>query len=426
MEPLAGEWAAMEHTRAATLSLALGLASAALAGAARPADAPRKLKADPTQEYYLYLPKGHDPAKPCWLFVAVHDAKGSGAGALGFKSIATEGGGIVLAPTFKGDFHDPSKGSGKRLMAIIREVGAACRLRPKLFIAGFGQGAAFAHRFALANAPLVLGCAAHSADRWAAPNPRARSVPFLVTCGRNDRKPNRLAAAQKFAKALKDRKFEVTGRWLRGVRHSFSAKARELTKDFFYKLTTGMNAWERQKARECVAKANAALEAGKFAEAYAAANEMLDLKPDRDSAAQAREILQQVADAGRERLEKIDGQAKTNPQAAIAALEKLRDQFLGTPVAAAAAERIEALANPPEKEPGAQGERARPEKSPGDAKPDPLKMRRDCRAWLLMANNYLANKKTFEARDLLHKIIETYPDSTYARTARATLEKLER
>lgn len=405
----------------AALALALAAAShpPALAGAP-PAETPRKLKADPNQEYFLYVPKGHDPKGATWLLVAVHAAKADAAGALGLSKIADEGGGIVLAPTLKGDFQDPDKGAGSRLKAILKEVQAEFRLQPKIVLVGFGEGAAFAHRYALDNAASVLGCAAHSADKWDAPNPRARSVAFLVTCGQDDKTPNRIGEAQKFAKALKDRKFEVQTLWLKGVAHTFDARARDKTKDFFYKLTTGMNAWERTKARSCVAKADAALKAGKFGEAYAAAKELLDLKPSDEYVAKANAVLQQVADAGKERLAKLDEQAKAQPDAAAAAYEKLREQFLGTPTAAAAAERLDTLANRPKDEP--KQETAKQPDTP--AEPDPAKMRNDCRSWLALANNFIANNKAFEARGLLQKIISTYPDSVFAEQAKAKLEQL--
>ncbi|HPD14772.1 MAG TPA: dienelactone hydrolase family protein [Planctomycetota bacterium] len=409
----------MQALAALTLALATVSYSAALAGAP-PADTPRKLKADPGQEYFLYLPKNHDPKAPAWLLVAVHAANGDGAGALGLSKIADEGGGIVLAPTFKGDFQDPAKGAGSKLKAILKEVQADFRLQPKIVLVGFAEGAAFAHRYALDNAASVLGCAAHSPDKWDDPSPRARSVAFLVTCGLDDKTPNRIAEAQKFAKAAQDRKFEVQTLWLKGVAHTFDARARDKTKDFFYKLTTGMNAWERTKARSCVAKADAALKAGKFGEAYAAAKELLDLKPSDDYVARANAVLQQVADAGKERLAKLDEQAKAQPDAAAAAYEKLREQFLGTPIAAAVAERLDALANRPQDQPKPKVT----EKAEAPPEPNPAKMRNDCRAWLALANNFIANNKTPEARALLQKIISTYPDSVFAEQAKAKLEQL--
>ena len=404
---------------AAALLLALAFASTVLAGAA-PADTPRKLKADPSQEYHLYLPKGHDPKEQCWLLVAVHAAKGDGAGALGLSKIADEGGGIVLAPTFKGDFQDPAKGSGNKLKAILREVQAECRLQPKVFVTGFGEGAAFAHRFALDNASMVLGCAGHSADKWESPNPQARSVPFLVTCGQDDKKPNRIGEAQKFAKALKDKKFEVQTLWLKGVGHAFDAKASEKTKDFFYKLTTGMNAWERQKAQSCLSKASAALKGKKFLDALVAARELADMKPSAAYLEKAKGIVTQVDAAAAARLAAIEKQAKKDPEATVAALAKLQEDFPTTPTAEAAAQRLKALEQAIKQ--GAEEATHDGDAPPGKA--DPATVRARCNQWFLLADNYVANGKVGAARLTLFKIIESYPDSEFAAKAKARLDQL--
>ena len=57
---------------------------------------------------------------------------------------------------------------------------------------GHSGGAQFAHRFAFAHPERVLGVSAHSAGTWATGerfgkiNPRARHIPFLVSCGEKD------------------------------------------------------------------------------------------------------------------------------------------------------------------------------------------------------------------------------------------------
>ncbi|HUT36551.1 MAG TPA: dienelactone hydrolase family protein [Planctomycetota bacterium] len=404
--------------RAIGFGVALGLACGALAGA--PADAPRKLKSDPKQEYHLYLPKKHDPKQEYYLFVAVHAANGSGAGALGLNKLADEGHCIVLAPTFKGDFQNPAKGSGDKLKAILREVAGECKVQPKVFLVGFAEGAAFAYRFAADNPSLVLGCAAHSADKWDAPDPKARQVPFLVTCGQDDKKPNRIGEARKFAQALKGKKFEVQTNWPKGVGHAFSPQARDKTKEFFLTLTTGMNAWERQKATATLAKATAALKENKYAEAALAARELLELKPNAEYIGKANALLQQVYDAGKAKLAQVEEQAKSDPAAAAEALQALHEQFLGTPVAEAAAARLKSL----EEAVKAAAERDAGEaEAPAEASPA-AKMKAQCRRWLMLANNYIANGRTGEARLALHKIIEAYPDSVFAEQAKAKLDAL--
>jgi hypothetical protein len=267
---------------------------------------------------------------------------------------------------------------------------------------------------------MVLGCAAHSADKWDSPDPKARSVPFLVTCGQDDKKPNRIGEAQKFAKALKDKKFEVQTLWLKGIGHAFDAKASEKTKDFFYKLTTGMNAWERQKAQACVSKANAALRGKKFLDALVAAKELADMKPSAAYLEKAKGIVTQVDAAAAACLAAIEKQAKKDPEAAVAALAKLQEDFPTTPTAEAAAQRVKALEQAIKQ--GTEEATHGGDAPPGEA--DPATMRARCLQWFLLADNYIANGKTADARLALFRIVEACPGTEFAAKAKARLDQL--
>ncbi len=407
----------MDGLRAAVgVGVAVGFAWGALAGA--PTETPRKLKADPAQEFFLYLPKGHDPKQERLLFVAVHAANGNGQGACGWSKLADEARCVVLAPTFKGDFKDPAKGSGERLKAILKELRAEHKLGPKVFLTGFAEGAAFAHRFAMDNPALVLGCAAHSADGWDTPDPKAREVPFLITCGKDDKQENRIGDAKKFVQALKDKKFaDVESAWPKGG-HSLSQQARDKTKDFFLRLATGMNAWERKKADASLSKANAALKASKFAEAAAAAKELLEFKPNASCAEKARAVLKQVDNAGKARLAQAEEQAKSDPQAAVATLEQIQADFAWTPTADAAAARIKAV------EAALKAAQKREAEKADGPDSERTKAAAECRQWLTLAENYIANGKTHDARALLHKLIEAHPNTEFAERAKAKLDAL--
>ena len=65
-------------------SVGLGLVLWALAFAGEAPDEPRKLKTDPTQEYFVYFPKNFDAKRTYYAFVAVHDQGGTGQGASGW------------------------------------------------------------------------------------------------------------------------------------------------------------------------------------------------------------------------------------------------------------------------------------------------------------------------------------------------------
>jgi poly(3-hydroxybutyrate) depolymerase len=178
--------------------------------AARTGDEPRTLKSDPSQEYYLYLPANFDPAKRYWLFVGVHGLGGNGKGAMGWSSFAEEGQCIVVGPSFTGTYQFPANGSGagKGMLGIFKELSHEYKLYPKAFLTGFSAGAQFVHRFTLENPQLVVACAAHSAGSWGMPNAKARGVPFVVTCGEDDKE--RLGLAKEFARDAKSKGFQVT------------------------------------------------------------------------------------------------------------------------------------------------------------------------------------------------------------------------
>ncbi|HUT34960.1 MAG TPA: dienelactone hydrolase family protein [Planctomycetota bacterium] len=392
-------------------------AVAGLAAAGAAAENPRKLKSDPSQEYYVYLPKDFDAKRACWLFVAVHGLGGDGKGALGWESFADEGQCIVVGPSFKGTFQFPSKGAGDKMKAIIRELAKGYTLEHKAFVTGFSAGAQFAHRFALDNPALVAGCAAHSAGDWdGLPDAKARSVPFLVTCGTDDNKsPDRLAGAKKFVTAIKAKGFKVESKWFDGVGHSFCNEGRELTKEFYWTTTTGMTAARRQAAEAGLTKAEGAVKEGKYAEAAADLKKVMAARPAHRYAERAEALTTQIEDAGKERLAKADEQAKTDADGAKAELQKIEEEFAGTRVAAGAARRLATLQGTPA-EP--------PKKQPETPKKETAKTAHQLRSWLAMAKSYLANGKNGLARQCLQKIIAADAASDQAAEARVLLQGL--
>lgn len=400
---------------------------AAARGAA--AENPRKLKSDPTQEYYVYLPKDFDPQRTYCLFVGVHGLGGDGKGALGWESFADEGQCIVVGPSFKGTFQFPSRGAGDKMKAIIRELAKEYRLEHRLFITGFSAGAQFAHRFALANPVLVAGCAAHSAGDWDdLPDAKARSVPFLITCGKEDNKnPDRFAGAVAFAQSLRKKGFKVDSKWFDGVGHSFCAEARAMTKESYWTATTGMPLAQRQEAEELLTKAEELLKGGKYAEAAAGLKKLAATKPAARYTDRAGALTQQIEEAGKERLSKADEQAKSDADGARAELQKIEEEFAGTRVAGAAARRLAALKGAPAPEPAPE---PAPKDPPKDT-PEPTKKGGEAavtvsqlRTWLGMAKGFIASGKPHLARPYLQKIATVAPGSDQAAEARSLLRDL--
>lgn len=389
------------------------------------AENPRKLKGDPAQEYYVYLPKDFDPKRAYWLFVGVHGLGGDGKGALGWESFADEGQCIVVGPSFKGTFQFPARGAGDAMKAIIKELAKEYKLEHKLFITGFSAGAQFAHRFALANPALAAGCAAHSAGDWDdVPDPKARAVPFLITCGTDDNKdPDRIAGARKFAQSLRQKGFKVESKWFDGVGHSFCNEARSMTKDIYWTATTGMTAARRQEAESQLAKAEELLKEGKYGEAAALLRKLATAKLAPRYAERADALTKQIEEAGKERLAKADEQAKTDADGARAALKKTEDEFAGTRVAAGAARRLAALPGSPKGEPAPKVQPAEQPETP-KGKGGAAVTANQLRSWLAMAKSHLASSKPHLARPYLEKITASAPDSEQAAEARLLLQGL--
>jgi len=402
------------------------LGAVLLAGVAAGGENPRKLKSDPGQEYYVYLPKDFDAERTYWLVVGVHGLGGNGQGALGWESFADEGQCIVVGPSFKDTFQFPSKGAGEKMKAILRELAKDYKLQRRIFLTGFSAGAQFAHRFALENPTLVVGCAAHSAGSWGRPSPKARMVPFLVTCGTADTDHDRIGIAKQFVRELKQNRYKVESKWFDGVGHSFCKEARDLTKELYWSVTTGMTREERERLAGDLEKADQLIADARYAEAAPLLTKIAASKHGSDYVERALAAIRRIETIGKEKLAAADEQAKADADAAIAALEKMQQDFAGTRVAAAAAQRLRTLkgasttAPPPSPAPGEPA--IEPDTPP--AAPTASKADSDCRRWMAMARNFVANRKPAEARRYLQKIIATYPDSPHAEQARKMLQDL--
>jgi len=405
------------------MCLALSVAASGLAAEAKNR---RTLKFDASQEYYVYLPKDLDPSRTYWLFVAVHGLNGGGKGALGWARFADEGQCIVVGPTFKGTFQFPSKGAGEKMKAILRELSREYRFHRKVFLTGFSAGAQFSHRFALSNPAYVVGCAPHSAGSWSSPHPRARMVPFLVTCGTADKK--RIEIAKRFASQLKQKRYKVQTAWFEGVGHSFCKEARELTKEFYWTVTTGLSPEQRQQLEAHLGKAKGLIGEEKYSEASRLLTRVAGTKKGSGFAERAMAAIRQIENIGKEKLAEIDERSKTDVDGAVAALEKIQEQFKGMRVALAAARRLRTLkskskvASTPKE--GTDEKKPKVKSPPKSASDRRSKAEKDCRRWMMMAKNYIANRRTDKARQYLEKIITTYPDSEHAKKAQEMLRGL--
>ena len=221
------------------------------------------------RDYWLYVPDEIDPDKTYTLVVGVHGARGIGKGAAGHADWINHHDVIVLGPSYPHNgfqyLHDQTD---KQTILLFKQLRQKYKLHDKLFIAGFSGGSQYAHRFAMKYPQLVSGCAAHSGGTWAtgdyprgeAPNPAARGVLFVISCGENDTGKSfgpapmgRLEWAKKYEQMLKRGGFLYDARWIPDVGHSYSGPARQMTRDCFIASTQRLAEYEAE--RQAIRKA---------------------------------------------------------------------------------------------------------------------------------------------------------------------------
>lgn len=222
------------------------------------------------RDYWLYVPDEIDPDKTYTLFVGVHGAGGNGKGAAGHANWVNKHDVIVLGPSYRnsaGAYQYLQGQTDKQTIALFKQLRKEYKLNDKLFIAGFSGGSQYAHRFAMKYPDLVSGCAAHSGGTWAtgdyptgeSPNPKARGVLFVISCGEKDTKKSfaqapfgRLEWAKKYEKQLNKGGYIYDARWWPGVGHNYAKGARQQTEDCFIASTQRLPEYEAE--RDAIAK----------------------------------------------------------------------------------------------------------------------------------------------------------------------------
>jgi len=359
---------------------------------------------DAGPEYYLYVPAKLMRMRHYQVLVVMHDAGQTGEGAMGWAKLAREASCVVIAPTFHDDYRDPASGSGKSLHAILRDAGKKVPIHKHIIITGFGDGAEFALRFALANPTHVAGCAAHSPTHCCAPDPRASRVLFMVTCGGKD--TERLAETRRFADRLRAARFRMRFNVVEGAGYTYTEKAHKLTRDLFWVASTGLTTEQRDQIEASVQQARTHMGEGRYGDAVVLLKRVVALLRLSPEAQCSEDLLQQIETLGTKRIESLDALARSDADKAIAMAERTVKQFQGTRFEQEAQRRLDALQDPMARE---MREKQRATKR---------------RAWLSMARNFITNGKPKMARPYLKKLIDTFPDSPEAAQAKKMLEKL--
>lgn len=200
----------------------------------------RKLKSQPDQTYYLYLPQNYSRGQKWPLFIGIHGYKSNGAQTMPlWRTFADSEGFILVCPSFKDGYQRLEYASDYRMIDIIKELSGEFRIDDKkVFMAGFSGGAQFAHRFVLRHPEYVQAASIMAAGSYDYPTSsiQAKDIKFLVTVGEND--SERFEITKKFAEQLKDNGYNVRFKSFPGVGHDLCDEAKKLTIDLFRQMSS--------------------------------------------------------------------------------------------------------------------------------------------------------------------------------------------
>jgi len=218
------------------------------------------------RQCFLYLPDEIDPEKTYRLVVGVHGYGGNGKGAAGLAGWVNKGNCVVLGPSFPQGYQFLGKDSDKQLIGIFKALFKKYKLHRRMFIHGFSGGSQFAHRFAMKYPELVVGCSSHSGGTWAGSvNPKAKQIPFAVSCGEADK--SRIDGAKRYFVMLRKGGFHFKARTWPGVGHGLCRGARQMLDDCFNLATTGMYPGQREALEKELAEIGKLVEDKKYRDA---------------------------------------------------------------------------------------------------------------------------------------------------------------
>jgi hypothetical protein len=172
----------------------------------------------------------------------------------------------VVGPSFPDGYQGLREGSDKQLLGIFKTLFKKYKLHRKMFIHGFSGGSQFAHRFTMKYPEAVIGCSAHSGGSWdRSVNPKARHIPFAVSCGQADKK--RVDGAKRYFSLLGAGGFYFKARTWPGIGHGFAASGKQLREDCFNLSTTGMHPEQRAATKAGLVSVDKLVKDKKYREA---------------------------------------------------------------------------------------------------------------------------------------------------------------
>ena len=192
---------------------------------------------DEPTEYYLYLPSDYTTEEEWPVFVGIHGFGSDGTGCLDmWQEYADREGFVLVCPSLGDENGGWYQDSGEKILkAVLRAVKRECRVKDKVFLAGYSAGAQFVQGYAFAYPKSVSGVAVLSSGNYYEPNPDASDIPFLVVIGDQDH-PVALRDARLFSEMLEQAGFSIDLHILAGVKHEITSQAKELTIGFYRRI----------------------------------------------------------------------------------------------------------------------------------------------------------------------------------------------
>lgn len=139
--------------------------------------------------YYLFVPEGHPSIDPLPLFVGLLGKGGSALDCFDlWQPLAKEREMALICPELAGG--KPLVGSTdaeRDLANVLTPLYTQYNLKPRFFLAGFGDAGRFVMDYALRFPQVVSGVAVMAVDEFPPPTTAVTEIPFLVALGENDR-----------------------------------------------------------------------------------------------------------------------------------------------------------------------------------------------------------------------------------------------
>jgi predicted esterase len=188
--------------------------------------------------YEVHLPSDYSEDRKWPVFVGVHGFGGSMANCLERWGEYIDPNGIVLVCPGLSDerggwYQDVGE---EALEAILGYIQRDYSVEPQVFLAGFSAGGQFVQGFAFSQPDRVYAVSVLSAGNYYEPIKDAAHIPFLVVIGERDN-PTSLGNARVFTDLLAEKGYEYEYHILPNVGHHVSHSAKELTIDFFRRVS---------------------------------------------------------------------------------------------------------------------------------------------------------------------------------------------